>query len=624
MQVRKKLTFVVLFAVLVAGVGDAGAAKKKKKPAKPTAPVATSTLQSGILSSGAISYSGGKGTVVIKAVVGGQTGTPLTASGQAQPTGGSLSLTAEGRTLLRGCTVQALRAESTYQEKAKKKGKKGKKGKGKKAGASAKKKGKKKKKKAKAKTVVLGSSANLTKNFSICAVTPSENPTATTYVGDPIDTTNGDRCDFLDPAVCLQPWPNDYFTVADATTDTGRRLNLNPLSTPRNKNGVGIDPTDQNRADGFSPGNPIIVKVPEVQTKQAFANSGLVPLSDRARYADSTQPAVVINTDTGERHPIWAEVDVNPLEPDGSGNVADANIIIRPSENFDEGGNYIVALRNLRNASNQAVEPPLAFRAYRDRLITQDPLIENRRAKMEQLISTLQAAGIPRSTLYLAWDFTVASEESLSERALQIRDDALAELGDTTPGDGIPQGSAPTFTIETVNEFTPAQNANIFREVNGTLTDVPCYLNVDGCPKGSVFAHEPDGDITWNESFSMDVPFRCIIPRSAVAGGTANPAKPGTYGHGLLGEYTQVNGQGRLANEDNSIWCAVDWIGFSFGDLSVVFTSLSDMSNFKRLVDRMQQGFVNFHYLGRALIRPGGFGSDRGIPVRPRDGGSNR
>ena len=56
-------------------------------------------------------------------------------------------------------------------------------------------------------------------------MTPSENPTPTTYVGDPIDTTNGDRCDFLDPAVCLQPWPNDYFTVADATTDTGRRLN---------------------------------------------------------------------------------------------------------------------------------------------------------------------------------------------------------------------------------------------------------------------------------------------------------------------------------------------------------------------------------------------------------------
>ena len=46
-------------------------------------------------------------------------------------------------------------------------------------------------------------------------------------------------CDPLDPAVCLQPWPNDLFTVADSTTDTGKRLNLNLLGMPRNIAGVG-------------------------------------------------------------------------------------------------------------------------------------------------------------------------------------------------------------------------------------------------------------------------------------------------------------------------------------------------------------------------------------------------
>ena len=29
-----------------------------------------------------------------------------------------------------------------------------------------------------------------------------------------VDLTNADRCDFLDPAQCLLPWPNDYFTVS--------------------------------------------------------------------------------------------------------------------------------------------------------------------------------------------------------------------------------------------------------------------------------------------------------------------------------------------------------------------------------------------------------------------------
>ena len=82
----------------------------------------------------------------------------------------------------------------------------------------------------------------------------------------PVPVENADRCDFLDPAVCLQPFPNDYFTVDDATTATGKRLNLNLESMPANIGGVHIDPTDMNRADGFSPGNAIIVKIPEVET----------------------------------------------------------------------------------------------------------------------------------------------------------------------------------------------------------------------------------------------------------------------------------------------------------------------------------------------------------------------
>ena len=50
---------------------------------------------------------------------------------------------------------------------------------------------------------------------------------------------------------------------------------------------------------------------------------------------------------------------------------------------------------------------------------------EARRPHMEDLFTTLAAAGIARDDLYLAWDFTVASERNLTERLLFIRDDAL-------------------------------------------------------------------------------------------------------------------------------------------------------------------------------------------------------
>ena len=80
-----------------------------------------------------------------------------------------------------------------------------------------------------------------------------------------------EACDFTDPAVCLYPWPNDHFTKRDASTPTGRRLALQRSSMPRNKDGVPIDPTDMNRADGFSPGSALLTKVPGLDTPAAAA-----------------------------------------------------------------------------------------------------------------------------------------------------------------------------------------------------------------------------------------------------------------------------------------------------------------------------------------------------------------
>src|SRR4051794_840032 len=58
-------------------------------------------------------------------------------------------------------------------------------------------------------------------------------------------------CDPLDSSACLYPWPNDYFTKADSSTATGKRLDLSLTQMPTNLAGVPIDPTAQNRNDGF-------------------------------------------------------------------------------------------------------------------------------------------------------------------------------------------------------------------------------------------------------------------------------------------------------------------------------------------------------------------------------------
>ncbi len=261
---------------------------------------------------------------------------------------------------------------------------------------------------------------------------------ATPYKGPKIKTPNADRCDFLDTSVCLHPFPNDYFTHEDGSTETGLRIDLERESMPRNVAGDPIDPTDLNRNDGFSPGEPIVLHIDGLETQRAFERSGIVGIGDTRDYSRKGQPVVVINAETGERHPIFAELDANAIRDQ------DRNLIIRPLVNFDEGTRYVVALRHLRNKQGKAIDAPAAFRVYRENLITDQRAIESRRPHMERAVfGVLDEAGIPRGSLYMAWDFTVASAESIAGRVLAMRDDAFARLGDTNLADLTVQGSSP-------------------------------------------------------------------------------------------------------------------------------------------------------------------------------------
>jgi hypothetical protein len=442
-------------------------------------------------------------------------------------------------------------------------------------------------------------------------------------------TENADRCDHTDEAVCLFPWPNDHFTLADPTTDTGRRLDLNLLSMPANRAGKPIDPGPSNRNDGFSPGALIVTKVPGLETQEAFEATGAVPITDMARAFKRRQPVVVLNADTRERHLVWAEIDSTAASPE------DVTLLIRPGVNFDEGARYIVALRNLKGVDGKPLQAPEGFRIYRDRVLTTNPDVEARRGHFESLFGTLAEAGIDRDSLYRAWDFTVASERNLAERVLTIRDDAFERLGDTNLADLEVQGESPDFTIE---EVVPNPEQQLALRVSGKYT-VPCYLNLPNCASGGTFSYPPGsthGPPAISESSTMEARFQCNIPKSAT---TPGASRPSLYGHGLLGSRGEVN-QGQLRDfglEHNFIFCATDWIGMACADLpdtdaspdaiadfleksqrgqlpncdyGTVLGILNDMSNFPQLADRVQQGLVNFLYLGRLMVHPDGFSSD--------------
>src|SRR3954451_14707865 len=73
-------------------------------------------------------------------------------------------------------------------------------------------------------------------------------------------------CEFLlgSGQQCLAPFPDDFYTRADRSTATGRRVDFQPSAMPENANGVPIDPAEWNRNDGFSPGITILLRAPGV------------------------------------------------------------------------------------------------------------------------------------------------------------------------------------------------------------------------------------------------------------------------------------------------------------------------------------------------------------------------
>jgi hypothetical protein len=406
------------------------------------------------------------------------------------------------------------------------------------------------------------------------------------------------KCEFIaspGSSECMLPFPDDYYTKADPTSPTGRRIDFRELATPTNAAKQHIEVAPYNTGDGFSPGSVIALKVPGIETTADVKAMHAVPINHLSRYTGANTPVVVIDASTGQRWPIWVEID-------STVKAEKANLEIHPAVNFTSGDRYIVALRNLKNAKGEHLQAPQGFRYYRDNLPSSEEKVNERRPHFEELFSTLEGAGIARSSLYLAWDFTVASDQNNTGRELSMRNAAFSTLGDSNLADGVVEGSSPTFTVtETTNEPNPGE---IARRVKGTVV-VPCFL-FPSCAPGGTMLLDAEGNPIQNGVWPAN--FDCIVPVSATSG-AGESARPSLYGHGLFGSAGEVGSgpQRSLSQAHDIVQCATDEIGMSESDIPSVVQALQNLSAFPKITDRLQQGLLDELYLGRAMISPSGF-----------------
>jgi hypothetical protein len=447
------------------------------------------------------------------------------------------------------------------------------------------------------------------------------------WPGHGIDPANPQACDPLDPAQCMLPYPSDWLTKPDPTSATGRRLDLVLQGMPHNASGKPIETQEWNRGDGFSAGSQILTVVPGMTQNTDLAPSRLPPVTDLGANDGADLGVVLLDTQTGRPWPVWVEIDQYTQEtgPVATGTVQQ-DLMIHPAVNLTDGNRYIVALRHLVKDDGTTAQPSTAFKAYRDGTA---PVSDPRRAHMELLFQTLQQAGVDRTNLYLAWDFTTASTKNVTGRLLAIRDDAFRQLGDTNLADGVVAGNTPAFTVDTVTNYTPADNARLARQVMGHFT-VPCYIApscdpplkcssivkgvVNDCPTPSQFALDPTNpDATPQQTppgQTYQANFICNVGRAGFEG--HRKLRPAEYGHGLFGSAGEVNSspQQDMASRFDMMYCATDWFGMATADVVNAVVVLNDLSRFPMLTDRVQQGELNFLFLARAMIHLAGFGTN--------------
>jgi hypothetical protein len=401
------------------------------------------------------------------------------------------------------------------------------------------------------------------------------------------------ECDPLVPEYCTFPFPNNAFTVADPESATGRRVAFASATLPtQDRNGTVVDPTPFNRADGFSPGQAPLTFLPGATT------TGLPSWTDLEASLAADCPTVLLDAETGERIPHFAELDMSLGPPE------QRSFMIRPVVRLEDGRRYIVAIRNVVDAGGQAIAPSPGFKALRDLEPSDDPAIESRRPLYADIFARLEDAGVERETLQIAWDYTTASEDFLTRDLISMRDQANAFYAD---------GEGPSYVIDEVD--TTSYPDEIAYRLVGRM-EVPLFLDDPGAGGRIVRGDDGMPEIQGTAEYG----FIIMIPHSA----TMEPGRPLQHGHGLLGSASQVQGGERrqFANDYNFVNFALDWVGMADDDTGYIIQVLGQgqLHDFDAVPDRLRQGLVNFELGMRMMKTSFAADPDYGQYVDPTEG----
>lgn len=371
--------------------------------------------------------------------------------------------------------------------------------------------------------------------------------------------------------MCGFPFPSNVYLVDDPKTPTGHRIAFGPTTMPATAAGKPMNPKVFERQDGFSQGAFAATYLPGATA------TGLPGPWSIEKSLEPSSPTVVIDADTGERVAHFSEIDL-AVSLDKT-----RVLLVRPVSRLKDNHRYIVAIRDVVDADGKPVELSPAWLALRDGKPSSDQGVEKRRFLYADIFDRLEKAGVAKDNLQIAWDFSTASRECNTSWMLKMRDDGLAVVG----------AQGPEYTIDSVEEDV---NEHIGRRIKGKFK-VPLYLDKAG-PGGRIVFGD---DRLPKQNGTGEYPFLMHIPKS-ITSGAKPPGWVMQYGHGLLGDRSEINKLDQLIDDLGGVVFALDLAGMAEEDLEVVQTAvLTDITDFQIAIDRQHQGLVNWVFAMRAV-----------------------
>lgn len=390
----------------------------------------------------------------------------------------------------------------------------------------------------------------------------------------------------LDEGGCLLPWPSSELLV-DASTATGRRIELPEGGMPVNARGISVATSAWEARDGFSAMTSMIVRIEGQIDDEPLASWRQI---DQTASDPNTSPTILLDTTTFDpMHPAVRVAHFAEVQTGADVDPAFTTLYVRPAARLEEGHHYVVAVRGLLHPDGTRPRSSVSFAALRDRTPTDSATLEARRGRFEDEVFAPLARFADRDTLIVAWDFWTGTDAL--DDLIAMRDQALAQSSSTIcrlEDDAFQSASANAGALLVAGRF---EVPNFLETDCGALWEGDIGSRL--LPSSSELARDGNG-VPTSRSRTCPVRFWALVPSTAA---TATELHLVQYGHGLSTSGAELDERGVLApilERTSSIGISTDFLGLSDfgGDQETILAALQDVSSFDAVDHRIMQGLV--------------------------------